>query len=307
MIRPLLPRARNGDVLNLGLMNSLINRIEYAADLLRQGKPLAGNKINIFENYIGTNISYNPIEQEAITYRVLSSGGVVYESNLDQGFTLTGADFGTFGVPETYGLRKNYVLGYGLKDSTRQQAVGIIYNGISGETRQYPGSEWTELWDIDPINFNTIAGSYFSEPDYDYQGLIYNLQSNTFQTLNRPNQDENGTYLTGIYNNIIIGGQAFGLSNSFFYNGSFNFFPEGFFPYGIWETTIVGTGAKIYKIGEGFIRQLFIPELGSIDATGIYKNYVCGFRTSSPFVGYVYDLNTNTYQIKPGARFWAIG
>lgn len=306
MIRPPLPRAKNGDMLDLGLMNSLINRIEYAADLLRQGRPLAGDNISVQENYNGSLISFGKAKV-ADVYRIIATGGVVYNSDLDTGFTLTAADFGTFGVPETYGIRKNYILGWGFKDSTQQQAVGIIYDGFLGSTRQYPGSDWTELWDIDPTNFNKIVGSYFSEPDYDYQGLIYNFSSNTFQTLNRPNQDSLGTYLTGIYNNIIIGGQAFGTTNTFYYNGSFNFLPDGFFPYGIWETSIVGTGAKIYKIGEGFIKQLSIPELGSVDATGIYKNYVCGYKTSPPFSGFVYDLNTDTYQIKPGSRFWAIG
>lgn len=305
MIRPPLPRARDGDVLGLGLMNGLINRIEYAADLLRQGKPLAGDEITVKENYNGSLIS--SFGAAADIYRLIASGGVVYNSALETEFTLTAADFGTFGVPETYGIRKNYILGWGFKDSSQQQAVGIIYDGFSGSARQYPVSDWTEFWDIDPTNFNKIVGSYFSEPDYDYQGLIYNLQTNSFQTLNRPNQDALGTYLTGIYNNIIIGGQAFGTENSFYYDGSFNFLPSEFFPYGIWETTIVGTGARIYKIGQGIVKQLSVPELGSINALGIYKNYVCGHQTNFPFSGYVYNLNTDEYQIKQGARFWAIG
>lgn len=312
MIRPPLPRARDGDVLGLGLMNGIINRVEYAADLLRQGKPLAGNNIAVQENYNGSLISYIEIEP-GDDYRLVSSGGVIYNSSLEIVLTLTAANFGTFGTPETYGVRKNYVLGWGFKDSSYEEAVGIIYNGTSGTSKQFPGSYWTEFWDIDPKNFNKIVGSYFEQISQNpnqyspYNGLIYDLASNSWQTLNRPNQDFAGTYLTGIYNNIIIGGQAVGTTNTFYYNGSFNFLPDGFFPYGIWETSIVGTGAKIYKIGEGFIKQLSIPELGSVDATGIYKNYVCGHKTSFPFSGFVYDLNTDTYQIKFGARFWAIG
>lgn len=318
MIRPKIPLVQNGQRLTSDLVNSMIHRTEYAADLLRQYRLTAGTEMYVEPHYDGTRVSYlqpvgggqnlpPPDFGGEDVYRILIGSGIVYNSDLNEGLVLTASDFGTFGTPNTFGLRKNFVLGYGLKDSSRQQALGIIYNGVSGSTATYPGSEWTELWDIDVANFNIIVGSYFSAPDYDYQGLIYNLQANSFQTLNRPDQDTNGTYLTGIYNGIIIGGQAFGTANSFFYNGAFNSLPSGFFPYGIWENTIVGSDGYIYKIGEGITRQLVIPELGRIDATGIYKNYVCGQKNSSPFSGFVYNLNTDEYVIKFGARFWAIG
>jgi hypothetical protein len=43
MIYPRLNRVRNGQRLSVELVNGLIKRTEYAGDLLRQGKCLAGN------------------------------------------------------------------------------------------------------------------------------------------------------------------------------------------------------------------------------------------------------------------------
>lgn len=58
MIRPKLPKVASGTRLTTNLVNNIINRIEYAADLLRQYKLVAGAEMYIEPHYDGTRISY---------------------------------------------------------------------------------------------------------------------------------------------------------------------------------------------------------------------------------------------------------
>jgi hypothetical protein len=58
MIYPRLNRVRNGQRLSVELVNGLIKRTEYAADLLRQYKLIAGNQMYIEPHYDGTRVSY---------------------------------------------------------------------------------------------------------------------------------------------------------------------------------------------------------------------------------------------------------
>lgn len=56
MIYPRLNRVRNGQRLSVELVNGLIKRTEYAADLLRQYKLVAGINIDIQGLYDGTAV-----------------------------------------------------------------------------------------------------------------------------------------------------------------------------------------------------------------------------------------------------------
>ena len=58
MIKPRLPKVATGTMLTTDLVNDIINRTEYAADLLRQYKLTAGNKMYIEPHYDGTRVSY---------------------------------------------------------------------------------------------------------------------------------------------------------------------------------------------------------------------------------------------------------
>ena len=57
MIYPRLNRVRNGQQLSVELINGLIKRTEYAGDLLRQGKCLAGANVSVAQRNDGTTIS----------------------------------------------------------------------------------------------------------------------------------------------------------------------------------------------------------------------------------------------------------
>jgi hypothetical protein len=57
MIYPRLNRVRNGQRLSVELVNGLIKRTEYAGDLLRQGKCLAGTDVTVAQGYNGAVIN----------------------------------------------------------------------------------------------------------------------------------------------------------------------------------------------------------------------------------------------------------
>jgi hypothetical protein len=58
MISPRLSKVVSGTRLTTGLINSMIKRTEYAADLLQQYKLIAGNQMYIEPHYDGTRVSY---------------------------------------------------------------------------------------------------------------------------------------------------------------------------------------------------------------------------------------------------------
>jgi len=58
MIRPRPPKVATGARLTTDLVNDIINRTEYAADLLRQHKLIAGTEMYIEPHYDGTRVSY---------------------------------------------------------------------------------------------------------------------------------------------------------------------------------------------------------------------------------------------------------
>lgn len=61
MINKPLSKVKNGDVFDLSLANNLIQRIEYAAELLKGGNFLAGDNISIKKTPFGTEISSRQI------------------------------------------------------------------------------------------------------------------------------------------------------------------------------------------------------------------------------------------------------
>jgi len=58
MIAPKIPLVQDGQILSTNLVNSMIGRIEYAADLLRQYKLIAGNEMYVEPHFDGTRVSY---------------------------------------------------------------------------------------------------------------------------------------------------------------------------------------------------------------------------------------------------------
>ena len=58
MIAPKVPKVQDGQILSADLINSMISRIEYAADLLRQYRIIAGPEMFAEPASSGTRLSY---------------------------------------------------------------------------------------------------------------------------------------------------------------------------------------------------------------------------------------------------------
>jgi hypothetical protein len=58
MITPKIPLLKDGQILSVDVVNSIIKRTEYAGDLLKQYKLIAGNEMYVEPHYDGTRVSY---------------------------------------------------------------------------------------------------------------------------------------------------------------------------------------------------------------------------------------------------------
>jgi hypothetical protein len=85
MISPRLSKVVSGTRLTTDLLNSMIKRTEYAADLLQQYKLIAGNQMYIEPHYDGTRVSYlqpvgggtTPTQPITPPYRIVGTATVV--------------------------------------------------------------------------------------------------------------------------------------------------------------------------------------------------------------------------------------
>jgi len=91
MIRPRLSKVASGTKLTTDLVNEIINRTEYAADLLRQYKLTAGTDMYVEPHYDGTRVSYlQPVAGGSTPLPPSDSNtielqpGIVYSVSADQ-------------------------------------------------------------------------------------------------------------------------------------------------------------------------------------------------------------------------------
>ena len=75
MIYPRLNRVRNGQRLSVELVNGLIKRTEYAGDLLRQGKCLAGTNVSVAQRYDGSLVSAGLNEDNSFFIGIAAATG----------------------------------------------------------------------------------------------------------------------------------------------------------------------------------------------------------------------------------------
>ena len=75
MIYPRLERVTNGQRLSVELVNGLIKRTEYAGDLLRQGKCLAGTNVSVAQRYDGSLVSAGLNEDNSFFIGIAAATG----------------------------------------------------------------------------------------------------------------------------------------------------------------------------------------------------------------------------------------
>ena len=155
MIRPRLSKVASGTRLTTDLVNDIINRTEYAADLLRQYKLVAGTEMYVEPHYDGTRVSYlqpvgggaTPAQPVSPAYRIV---GDTVIGGISRGFLYDGSTFTDIFVPSSTstvaaGIDGSNIVGAAIIGGIN---VGFIYNGSSFTTFSVPGSTSTQAFKI---------------------------------------------------------------------------------------------------------------------------------------------------------------
>jgi len=153
MIREKLSLVSNGDRLTIGLINKIINRIEYAASLLAQYKVVAGSEVYVEPHFDGTRISfYRPVGGGASpSFR----GGIAPFPNPlwpNQGFT-TNQFLNLFKAPSgQYVSVPGYAIIYRNGGSYPPRGDGLDYEFYIDLSQ---GREFSEEGEIIPIRIQS--------------------------------------------------------------------------------------------------------------------------------------------------------
>ena len=160
MISPRLPKVVSGTRLTTDLLNSMIKRTEYAADLLQQYKLIAGNQMYIEPHYDGTRVSYlQPV------------GG---------------------GVTPTQPLTKTYSIPWNTRDDLLGQLYPVSLTGTA-----FPPTAWSSLlnlyavWVTPGVGFAAAGGI---DHTFEYQ---INFDTTTLYKISSSGDDKCTVFLDG--------------------------------------------------------------------------------------------------------------
>lgn len=308
MIYPRLDKVRNGQRMSVELVNGLIKRTEYAADLLRQYKPLAGTDISIAQRYDGTTISRGAAAAESSLFRVVfGNQATIYDPFADTFTTLDGTIAGDSYVA----IKGSVVAGY---NNAAFPDEGIIYNGTSFVRVNFGIDDpYTRFYGTDG---KTVVGEYF-EPDGIYGsvfGIQCNLSGEKIQSIIWPKEPPSGTYrnqlmfLSDVYDSNIIGEvnlrneNGFQFLYSFLFNGGFTVLDSAvgqapaFQPYKIYKDYILSYDGKIYSISAGAIIKTILYQGLPVQVFGIYENIVSCFLDVFPFTDFLYYIDRDEFE-----------
>lgn len=307
MIRPRLPKVSSGTRLTTNLVNNIINRTEYAADLLRQYKLVAGTEMYVEPHYDGTRVSYlqpvgggatptRPIEVKA--FRIITSSGFIYEPIATESFIevpfKTGAD-------QYYGISGNVYFGW-TNLNVYPFSRGIIT--FENQRNEILFGDYTRFYGGDD---NFAVGEYYdlSDPTNSVYGVKCNIDGSGFQKIEYPNTVPSGTYLrqsmflSDIDNGNIIGEvtlrNTVGLTfvKNFLRTASGNYIDLPARPYKIYGNYVTLIGGYLYNISTGQANQIFYNGQ-NVALLGIYKNFVNGY-TIFGSANFLYNIDNNSF------------
>lgn len=303
MIYPRLNRVRNGQRLSVELVNGLIKRTEYAGDLLRQGKCLAGTDISVAQRYDGTTISGG-----GGRFKIVG----IYNSSQDQvkrrGFLYNGTTFTDIFVPgsnetSALGISGSLIVGFFTNASFVQRP--FIFDGSSYFEISVPGKNMQVANSVDGDN---VVGRYIQSGRF--RGYLYNYTTSSFTDIFVPGFLF--TIANGIEGNTIVGQtEKPGLSAGFIFDGSSY---ETFKYPGSTSMAVLGiSGSKI--LGRAFFPQppavtflydgsgftnISVPSQGFVQ--GLKDNNLVGQLLDGSDKAFLYDgINLETFSF-PGGR-----
>jgi len=303
IVPPIRP-IRDGKILDVNLINHIIQRTEYGAELLARYKMVAGLNIFVEQAGNGLGVSY-------LTALAGGAGNPVQSGSAGTGNG--GAGTGTGGAGTGTG-------GAGTpKPATQPYRIAGTY-GLGGRNRIfiYDGSTYTDIyfgndkqilgvgWKIGISGLN-LVGSYLFNGDvtsFFYNGLI----ETEFRVPNSRRTDAfdiDGSNICGSYN------PQTGRGEGFFYNGSTYtdlIFPPNFstLAYGVDGSNVVGS----YLSGSfrGFLyngstfTDIFVPGSSSTLAHGIDGSNIVGrYALNGVTRGFLYNGSTFVDIFVPGS------
>jgi hypothetical protein len=318
MIRPKIPLVQNGQRLTSDLVNSMIHRTEYAADLLRQYRLTAGTEMYVEPHYDGTRVSYlQPVGGGQIlppppptiskNFRVVFGNTFIYDPFTDTYTTLPG----TIAGDRYEAIRGNVVAGF----NTSVPNAGIIYNGTSFVRVNFGVDDpYTRFYGTDG---KSVVGEYYYPEGSlgSVYGIQCDLNGQKIQDVIYPKSTPFGVYdsqimfLADVYNNNIIGEvilrNTLGFPQfkySFIFNGDFIVLDSAvgqnpsFQPYKIYKDYIISYDGKIYSISAGAVIKTILYQGLPVQVYGLYENIVSCSLTFSPFTSFLYYIDTDKFE-----------
>lgn len=282
MIRPKIPLVQNGQRLTSDLVNSMIHRTEYAADLLRQYRLTAGTEMYVEPHYDGTRVSYlQPVGGGQILPAPSTQYRIVGQSSNGPFILDTFNNKIDFLLPKynPIGIQGNLISGtfqtnlFPLPLENR----GFFYDGITYTTFNNPLATSSSGDGTYGIKIrNSIICGYYQGASNDIFGYFYNKNTQSFSSLNYPSPYTD-TYINGLYDNGYSCGNSFGPSI---------------------EAAWIHDGSQFKNINNGQTLFLEPCAISSKYAVG-YAN-VTDFSTSS---GFIYNIDSSDFIFRdyPGA------
>ena len=293
IVPPIRP-IRDGKILDTNLINHMIQRTEYGAELLSRYKMVAGTNMFVEQAGNGLGISYLTALAGGAGNPVSSGSAGTGGGGAGTGTGGAGTGSGGSGTPQPvtppYRIVGEYLVGGGSK--------GFIYNGTAFSLPELPG-----FADVDGSNIvstTTINGVRL--------GLIYD--GSTFSTFSVPNLQSVG----GIDGSNIVGTRIIeGTTGGFLYNGSgfidiFDSNNLATFPSKISGSNIVGFvippggGAKGFVYNGSSFTTFMVPGSSFTFADGIDGSNIVGRTLINGIrLGYLYDGSNFTTFSVPGS------
>lgn len=304
MIYPRLDKVRNGQRMSVELVNGLIKRTEYAADLLRQYKPLAGTDISVAQRYDGTTISGGGAVEEVSTFRIIDSSGQIYLPTIEENVSLVpnklaGDDY--------YGIAGDVYFGYTMLASA-PFSRGIIT--VGEERREILFGDYTRFYGGDE---SFAVGETYTEGNDGGETSVFgvkcNLDGSGAQLIIHPKTVPYGEYrnqnvfLSDIYQGNIVGSAITRNTTGQVFSGSFLRTSAGAFinisdgPMKIYGDYITLLGGRLYQISTSQTTTILYNGQ-STRLKGIYKNFVSGDTAG---LNFLYNIDDGTFTETYGA------
>jgi len=294
MIYPKLDKVRDGGKMSVELVNGLIKRTEYAADLLKQYKCVAGTGINIKQRYDGATIG-------STGYRIVGSCTI---EGVFTGFVYDNGSYTTFMVP---GSTLTTLLGIQGSIACGFATIGGAFKGFTTDFSEINFiNDCQQVWDIDGANFVGVSAVGTDFVSVNGSRIVPTYPGHTVD-------------LFALSGSLAVGRAVKAGAPPKTYGLIFNGSTSEIYDFGAPEITefrgIDGTKISGRDFVGGFIydgsaiQRVLVPGALTTEAYKIYETNVVGVYTvSSQERGFLYDGSAYTDIFVPGStRTIALG